>query len=301
MSVDLKTMWRVSRACFLPVSLLPYTLGGLFALRGSQFHLLRFLLGGVGVASVHLAANMINDYWDFRMGADSHGGRYQLHFGGSQSIQEGLVTPEAVRTAAWCLFLFSLCLGVGFSLALKSLALLAIVAAGIFIAWAYTARPFSLAYRGWGEIALFTAFGPLLFVGGFYLQAQTAGGPVILLSLPSGLLIAAVLLANEMADTMSDREAGKRTLIVRLGERAGVLIIGGCLVAASVIPAAGIALAGFPRSFLLALAILPLAGWCIRVLHRAAAGHAKFETSSGAVRHVVTAYHVLMMVILIWL
>lgn len=299
MWTPLKKFCRVSRANYLPVSLLPYAVGGLFAMSPVRFDFVRFLLGGVGVAAVHLAANLLNDYWDYKKGADGGRDGYSAHFGGSQAIQDGAVSAKFVWASGWCLMLFSLLLSACGSFLLKTPVIFILVAAGALAGWAYTAGPFSLAYRGLGESALFIAFGPLLVAGGYFLQTLSVGWPILLLSLPSGLLVASVLLANEAADEKHDRRTGKFTLAVRLGGRGIVVIVALCLALACVIPAAGVYLAGFPVLFALSPAIIPLAGAAVARLRKAVLKGDGYDGSSRAVRRVCAAYHFMIIAVIL--
>ena len=70
MQNSLSTWLRVSRINFLPVSLLPYTVGALWGLRAGAFSFGVFFAGLAGAGLVHVAANLFNEYWDFLMGGD---------------------------------------------------------------------------------------------------------------------------------------------------------------------------------------------------------------------------------------
>ncbi len=65
-------LWLQSlRAPFLVASLVPACVGGLAAWQlRSSFDPGLFLLAVLGAASIHIAANMANDAWDYRSGND---------------------------------------------------------------------------------------------------------------------------------------------------------------------------------------------------------------------------------------
>ena len=79
---------------------------------------------------------------------------------------------------------------------------LASVAAGYF----YTASPFSLAYRGLGEVVVFVFMGPVIVVGAYYVQTEAWAWEPFVASLPIGLLVAAILHANNVRDIENDRQ-----------------------------------------------------------------------------------------------
>jgi 1,4-dihydroxy-2-naphthoate octaprenyltransferase len=287
----------VSRANFLPTSLLPFTLGSALAGREGPFYWIRFLIGLASIAAVHLAANLFNEYWDHCLAADAHGKGFAPHFGGSQSIQTGLVSAGRVRAAALICLAAGLIGGLSLAAVRRSLAGLLFVIAGSFLAWAYTARPLSLAYRGLGEVALFAAFGLLLVNGGYLAQSgMVAAGP-LLLSLSSGLLISSVLLVNEIADASSDRAAGKMNWAARFGPAAGARAIRIFVFLPYLIIIVGWAGGILPIGSPLALITLPFVFGTVRALRAAAAAGIGFEKSSSRMIFLYAVYHAAMIAI----
>ena len=56
--------------------------------------------------------------------------------------------------------------------------------------------------------------------GTYYLQADTVSTTAVVAAVPVGLLVTAILVVNNLRDIETDRRAGKRTLAVRIGDRA---------------------------------------------------------------------------------
>jgi 1,4-dihydroxy-2-naphthoate octaprenyltransferase len=214
-------LWiRTLRAPFLTASGSPVLLGAFAASwYAGVFALDRFLLTLGGVLCVHLGANVANDYYDYVTGADSQNPQPTPFSGGSRVIQDGLVSARA----SLALSVVFLAAGLVMGLILNSMipgnkvALLAI--AGILCGFLYTAVPVKLSYRAFGEIVIFFAFGPLTVVGAYLCQTGELNTFAILVSVPAGLLVLAILLVNEVLDLEWDRKGGKRTLAVRLGQR----------------------------------------------------------------------------------
>jgi 1,4-dihydroxy-2-naphthoate octaprenyltransferase len=282
---------RVSRANFLPVSLFPFCLGTAWAFfRGYRDPLLS-LVGLAGAGVVHLSANLFNEYWDFRCRADSSAGERSPHYGGSGSIQAGLISPRAVLAAAWSSLAAALAAGAGLALLKGNLLILIFTAAGGAIAWAYTAPPLRLVYRGWGEATLWLAFGPLLTGGGYLLPSGSLSGPVFFLSLGPGFLIAALLTANEFGDTAGDLVAGKRNLVVRAGRRRGQVFVRFFLLLAYSVPPIGVLIRVFPVSALLVLLSLVPAAAMVLALERGVRGKGGFAVSSRLMILTYNLYH----------
>lgn len=62
-----------------------------------------------------------------------------------------------------------------------------------------------------------TTFGPLLMLGTYVVQTGQLSARPLLVGVPLGILIAAVLWINEFPDYEADRRANKRNLVVRMG------------------------------------------------------------------------------------
>ena len=106
----------------------------------------------------------------------------------------------------------------------------------IVCAVAYTGGPWPYGYRGLGEVFVFVFFGPVAVAGTTYLQALALEPLALAASVPVGALITAILVVNNLRDIVPDRQAGKRTLAVRLGERGAVAEYGLLLVVAYLAP-----------------------------------------------------------------
>lgn len=284
----LRRWLRVSRANFLPVSLLPFGLGTAWAFFRGYRDPLATLIGLAGAGLVHLSANLFNEYWDYRYRADRPAGERSPHYGGSGAIQGGAVSPGAVLAAAWTCLSLALAGGTVLSLALANLLILVLAVLGGAIAWAYTAPPLRLVYRGGGEAAIWLAFGPLLTAGGYLVPAGAISGPVLLLSLGPGFMIAALLAANEFGDTADDARAGKKNLVVRAGPRRGYLAVNLLFLLAFCVPAVGVVSGVFPVSFLLVLISLLPAILVSAALGRGIRGEGSFASSS---RLMILTYH----------
>lgn len=211
------------RLPFLTGSLMPVLLVAAWSWPPPWLGLVLCLLG---VGCLHLGANLINDYYDAK-GSDVLNLRVTPFSGGSRVIQQGRMSPAQVRGLAMAFFAG----GVACGLALAAWGrpwVLVLGALGLAIGYFYSATSKALMLHGLGEIAIFFAFGPLVTWGTGYVLTGDFSLGAFLLGLPQAWLISAVLWINQFPDYQADREAGKRTLVVRLGtgrSRLGYLLL----------------------------------------------------------------------------
>ena len=134
---------------------------------------------------------------------------------------------------------------------------------GILAGFYYSAPPLRLASRGLGELTIGITFGVLTTLGAWVTQTHRLGLAVLPACLPLALLIANVIVINEVPDIDADAATGKRTLAVRLGRRRGLhlhamlslatlVAVGGLLVLGAVPRQAALGLLG---ALLAALAV----------------------------------------------
>lgn len=252
-------LWlRALRAPFLTASGLPVLLGVFAAYsRTGDLDFLRLALTLGGVLCVHLGANLANDYFDEITGCDRINREPTPFSGGSRVIQEGLIPSRTILAVSIMFLVAGLLQGLILNSMVPGNMVLFLGLAGITLGVLYTAVPVKLSYRGVGELAVFAAFGPLAVAGSYLCQAGRLDTHVIAVSAPAGLLVLAILLANEVLDIAWDESAGKRTLVVALGERKGYslfLLVYACAYAWIIL---GIATGLYPAWA--ALALIPAA------------------------------------------
>jgi 1,4-dihydroxy-2-naphthoate octaprenyltransferase len=206
---------KALRAPFLTGSLIPVIIGAAYGFIDKHFSLLLFLITALGVAALHLAANLLNDYYDAK-GSDPINVRLTPFSGGSRVIQNRQVAPWCVLSIAVFFYVLSLSAAIWLVLLGRPL-VLAIGILGVAAGWAYSARPLQLMSRGWGEICIFFAFGPFITLGAYYVMSGSLSWSAFALGFPQGFFITAVIWINQFPDYEADRDAGKKNLVVRLG------------------------------------------------------------------------------------
>ncbi|HLI59594.1 MAG TPA: 1,4-dihydroxy-2-naphthoate polyprenyltransferase [Solirubrobacteraceae bacterium] len=197
----------------LPAAIAPVLVGT--ALAGFQhvFHPLRLLAALLGAIFIQVGTNLSNDYSDARRGADA-----EDRLGPVRVTAGGLVPPRQVLIATYVSFGLAVLAGI-YLIVVAGWLLLAIGVASIIAGVLYTGGPRPYGYEGLGEVFVFLFFGVVAVAGSYFVQVRGLDWEAFALSVPVGLLAAAILVVNNVRDIDSDRRAGKRTLAVRLGRK----------------------------------------------------------------------------------
>jgi 1,4-dihydroxy-2-naphthoate octaprenyltransferase len=215
---------RALRAPFLVASAIPVLIGATlpFWLRpnGFSFDCILFLKTLVAMIALHAGANMANDYFDARSGADRDSATRSPFNGGSGLIQAGLLPERFFLRGSLIALGLGAAIGIHLSLVTPGWLVFGLGLVGVLAAYGYTAPPLRLGYCGLGELAIALSFGVLPVVGAYFVQTGTMSWHVVVASLPITFAIVLVLWVNEIPDVDSDSRANKRTLVVMLGARA---------------------------------------------------------------------------------
>jgi len=115
---------------------------------------------------------------------------------------------------------FALAVLVGLYLVwLRGPAIVALGLIGLLGGWGYTAPPLEYKNRALGVPLVFLLMGPLMVEGAYFAVSGTWSLTALVLSIPVGLLVAAILHGNDWRDIREDSRAGIATISTRLGQR----------------------------------------------------------------------------------
>jgi len=211
----LRIWLMAARIRTLPAAVAPVLVGTSLAGAGGIFRIGPFVAALLGSIFIQIGTNLANDYSDARRGADSDD-----RLGPVRVTAGGLVPPRQVLIATYVTFGLAVVCGLYLVFA-AGIELLFVGVASIAAGVLYTGGPKPYGYEGLGEVFVFLFFGVAAVSGSTFAQLKDWPTEAFVLSVPVGLLAAAILVVNNIRDMDSDRRAGKRTLAVRLGrERA---------------------------------------------------------------------------------
>lgn len=207
----IKLFIRASRPFSLTASAIPVVLGGILALKEPNFNLEYFILSIIAIVFLQASVNLLNDHDDFINKVDTK----ESH-SSSGVVVEGLLTLKEVYRSGILLLILG-CL-IGLFLAYNvGIMILILGIVGALCGYFYTGKPLMLKYRGLGAPLVFIIFGPLMTLGGYYLQMQEFTVQSFLISIPTALLTTAILHANDIRDINHDKKAGIKTLSISIG------------------------------------------------------------------------------------
>ena len=208
----------------------PVLIGTALAIADQSFHLITAFLCLLVGLFIQIGTNFANDYYDFIKGADT-----EKRVGPTRAVQAGLIQPDSMKKAF--LVVFGLAIFVSLILVLRGgWGMLALGLISCLFGYLYTGGPKPLAYSGLGDIFVIIFFGPVAVCTTYYLQALSLSRESVWMGFACGLLSTAILVANNLRDETTDREANKQTVVVRFGKTFGRLEYVFCCVIAFLIP-----------------------------------------------------------------
>ncbi len=164
---------------------------------------------------IQIGTNLFNDANDGERGADGPDRIGPLRITGA-----GLASPKQVRRAALACFAAALAAGI-YLVVVGGLPILAIGLVSLVSGYAYSSGKRPLSHGPFSEVYVIVFFGLVAVAGSYYLQSQRLPDTAVALTgLAIGCYAAAVLLVNNLRDTVADLKAGRKTLAGRLGTRA---------------------------------------------------------------------------------
>ena len=208
----------------LPAAAAPVIVGSAAAHYLGGFSTLRASLALLVALALQVGVNYANDYSDGIRGTDDN------RKGPARLTGGGLAKPKTVLAAALGSFALAGVAGLALVAISGTWWLIAAGVGAVVAAWFYTGGKHPYAYMGIGlsELMVFVFFGLLACVGTTWTQVQSAPWWLWMSASALGLLSVALLMANNIRDIPTDRESGKMTAAVRLGDRTSRWVFAAC-------------------------------------------------------------------------
>jgi 1,4-dihydroxy-2-naphthoate octaprenyltransferase len=221
---DWRVWWQLTRPHTLTAAFAPVLLGTALAIETRGIHWGLFFAMLIASLLIQAATNMFNEYYDFVRGLDNEN---SVGIGGA-IVRHG-IKPKTILNLAFGLYGISVLLGIYICMSTSwwvAVVGLVSLAAG----YLYTGGPLPIAYTPFGEIVAGFFMGVLIILISFYIQTGTVTSMSILVSVPSFLLVGAILLANNIRDLDGDKEFGRKTLAILLGRTGAIRLLAGMFI-----------------------------------------------------------------------
>lgn len=186
------------------------------AVVGQSFTSENTLRACVMALTVQAGANLTNTYYDYVNGLDT-----KSSVCGDMTLVNKKMSPGVLYLLSIICYVISILavypLLVGSLLMPSNRTFTIVFAAGIILAFFYTANPVGLKYRALGDITIFLCFGPLLMQATSIIMTGQTSDDLYIYSIPLGLLTEGILHANNARDIKADSMAGCTTLATLIG------------------------------------------------------------------------------------
>jgi 1,4-dihydroxy-2-naphthoate octaprenyltransferase len=195
----------------LVAGIAPVILGSIYSKYAfGKFNTFYFILLIVAMILIQSATNMINDYFDFKHGADSK------KSGDEKALVSGEIMPKQVLFIIFLFQLIAFMIGI-FIAGQTSYYIILIAIIGDIISISYASGPFPISYTPIGEIVAGVTMGIGITTTVIYIQSGVISLNTVLVAIPTALFIGTILLSNNLSDMVEDREVGRKTLPILLG------------------------------------------------------------------------------------
>ncbi len=172
----------------------------------------------LGALLIQIGCNFANDAFDSLKGADT-----AARIGPQRAVAAGLISARAMLIATGVVLTAALAVGLWLA-QIGGWPVLLLGLISLICAVAYTGGPFPLAYIGLGDLFVLLFFGLFAVLGSAWVQvadgSRTLPPAWWCAAVGVGLQATAIIAVNNLRDIATDAPVGKRTVCVRLGDRA---------------------------------------------------------------------------------
>lgn len=222
-----RVWWNLLRPHTLTAAFIPVFIGTVYALHiggTDKINLPLFFMMLLACILIQAATNMFNEYFDYKRGLDHEG---SVGIGGA-IVREG-IQAKTVLYLAYSFFAASMLIGV--YICIHSSWWLAIIGLiSMAVGYFYTGGPVPIAYTPFGEITAGLFMGVIIIGIAFFIQTGTIVPEIIILSIPTSILIGAILLSNNIRDLDGDQENGRKTLAILVGRQNAIRVLAGMFI-----------------------------------------------------------------------
>lgn len=179
------------------------------------------------VLSAQIAANIWNEYFDFKSGLD-----LTQTAGNSGSIVRDGISPAIIKRWGYITTILPLILGIALAKAVTwwyiPVGMLCILTSIL-----YSGGPKPISRTPFGELASGLAMGFAIVGITLFAWTHTLHWTYLIPAVPSTILIGAIMMTNNLRDFTNDANHGRRTLVILLGRERGLQLLQGLFLISS--------------------------------------------------------------------
>lgn len=202
--------WKMLRPHTLTASFVPVTIGSALSLPYAHFRIDLFFAMLLACMLIQAATNIFNEYYDYSRGLDQ---AHSVGIGGT-IVRDG-IAPNLVLRLAQITLAVAFIIGLYIANA-TSWWLLVCGLVSATIGYLYSGGPYPISATPFGEIVSGFWMGVVIILISFFIQTQTILLETIFVSIPTALLIGAILMSNNLRDLENDKPY-RKTLAIMLG------------------------------------------------------------------------------------
>ncbi|MGB9696095.1 MAG: 1,4-dihydroxy-2-naphthoate polyprenyltransferase [Ignavibacteria bacterium] len=214
-----KVWIEATRPKTLAASFVPVLIGTVMATYENYFNFTIFLLTSICALLIQIITNFVNEVYDFKKGVDNTN-----RLGPRRVVASGLIQTDIMIKAIKILFFIALMSGMILVFMGGGIIIFIVGSLSLVFAFFYSGGPYPLAYKGISDIFVLIFFGIVAVTGTYYLQTQKLTLEIFIASLAPGFLSMNILGVNNIRDIETDKNAGKITLAIILGEQASKIL-----------------------------------------------------------------------------
>ncbi len=262
-------VYEIVRPFAFTASVIPVLAGAALAWVNELWSWAPFIAALLGAVFLHAGTNIVNEVYDVRKGVDTITSPRASH-----AIVKGRISERSALGLAGIAFALAVVVGL-YLVWLRGPAIVALGLIGLLGGWGYTAPPLEYKNRALGVPLVFLLMGPLMVEGAYFAVSGTWSLTALVLSVPVGLLVAAILHGNDWRDIREDSRAGIATISTRLGQRWAHYGYVGLVLGAYIVLALSVIARVLPAWTMLAILSLPFLAQVIRSAELGATGQAR--------------------------
>lgn len=209
--MNYKTILKLMDIKTLVAGVIPVFLGSIYSWYSfNKLNLVYLILLTIAMILVQSSTNMINDYFDFKRGADNEvKEKEKALVSGEATLEQVKLIIIIYQTTAFIIGIF-----IAFQ---TSYYILLVALGGLMVLILYASGPVPISYTPIGEVVSGLTMGVGVTTTVIYIHSGIFNLNTVLVSFPTSVFIGNILLSNNLSDLKADKKAGRKTLPLVLG------------------------------------------------------------------------------------